>query len=507
MEGIVEMDEPSGVGGWVFAAENELAELVDEVRGYRNSLGSRGMSTLEFLEQFSYLLFMKLAAEDRDAGLSGQPHHAARLWDTLRGRRGDDLERQYRHVLGELAKSSGTSGAVYARAQNRIGDPALLERLIVDLVGGHDWYPKGTRILGGLFEDFLQKSVGENLEAGNFLTPRPLIQAIVDVMQPRSDDVIVDPACGSAGFLIAAHQYIARRLAMISKDELERLSAGTIRGMEIKDRRACLAVMNMLLHGIGRVNGDALVTVEDVLEDKPSAYASLVLLDPPFGRRSRDPGNDGADELEGKAYQRDDFVTTTKSTHLNLVQHAMTLLDRGGRAAVIVPDNLLYQTGAGEKIRRRLLQNFDVHTLLRLPAGIFYKQGVKANVLFFDKKSPHADGSPVTTEIWVYDFRTGQHFTGRNKPLQRSDLDDFVMQFKPGVDRSERKKSSRFRPISHKELVARHKVNFDIAWPIDDYDDADVRLAPGVVAREIADELLAAHDEFMAIADALEIVE
>ncbi len=466
------------------------------------------MSTLEFVEQFSYLLFMKLAAEHRDADLSDESgsHYVAHLWDTLQDKDGEELETQYRHALGELAKTKGTAGAVYAKAQNRIAEPAMLKKLVTDLLGQRDWQVHGPEVLGGLYEELLQDAAGENTEAGNFLTPRPLIDTIVRVMAPRPDDDIVDPACGSAGFLIAAYQHILTHYGTsMGKEELAKLSTGLIRGVEVKDRRAGIAAMNMLLHSLGRVggDGDALVTVGNSLATKPDSHPTLVMLNPPFTRKSRGQDSDGVGEAEDKSYVRDDFVTTTTSTHLNFVQHVMSILDIDGRAAIIVPDNVLFQAGAGEKIRRRLLRDFEVHTMLRLPTGIFYKPGVKANVLFFDKHSPHSNGTPWTTDLWIYDFRTGQHFTGKSNPLQRADLDDFVAQFKPD-DRGERVESACFKKFQYEELISRDKANLDITVRADEGDDADQGLPPSVIAREIAEELQAAYAEFTAIADGLD---
>ncbi|MEV4157830.1 N-6 DNA methylase [Nocardia salmonicida] len=494
--------EPTG------ARDYELADLLKEVRSYRQELGHAGMSTLEFVEQFSYLLFMKLAAEHREADLSdgSGSHYVAHLWDTLQDKDGEELETQYRHALGELAKTEGTAGAVYAKAQNRIAAPAMLKKLVTDLLSQRDWQVLGPKVLGGLYEELLQDAAGENTEAGNFLTPRPLIDAVLRVMAPRPDDEIVDPACGSAGFLIAAYRYVlTHHSKSMGKEALAKLSTGLIRGVEVKDRRAGIAAMNMLLHGLGSVSGGgaALVTVDDALATKPGYYPSLVMLNPPFTRKSRGQDPDGAGEAESKSYVRDDFVTTTTSTHLNFVQHVMSILDIGGRAAIVVPDNVLFQAGASEKIRRRLLRDFEVHTLLRLPTGVFYKPGVKANVLFFDKHSPHADGTPWTTDLWIYDFRTGQHFTGKSKPMQSADLDDFVAQFKSDA-RGERTESDCFKKFPYEELITRDKVNLDITCLVDEGDDADQGLSPSVIAREIAEELQAAYGEFTAIADGLE---
>ncbi|MFX0581340.1 N-6 DNA methylase [Nocardia nepalensis] len=482
------------------------SDLATELWNYRKALGDSGMSTLEYVEQLSLLLFLKIAKEIRDASFDDNPSggDAARAWNTLVTKRGDELERQYRSVLGELAKSVGTTvGTVFAKSQNRITEPATLEKLIIDLIGGRQWGSLGTEVNGDIFEGLLAKSVGENPEAGNFLTPRPLIETIVDVMRPQPTDTIFDPACGSGGFLIAAYEYLLmNHRELMTNEQLSKLNIGTIQGVEVLERRARLAAMNMLLHGIGRVDGPALVDVRDVLATEPGHRPSLVMVNPPFGNSSSVPGSDGSAEPEGKSYDRIGFISTPNK-QLNFVQHVMSLLSINGRAAVVVPDNVLFEGGAGERIRRRLLRSFDVHTLLRLPKGIFFKAGVRANVLFFDKRSPRADGKPLTDRLWVYDFRTDQHFTRKTKPLRRADLDDFVSSFRAGEEMEKRGRSERFRDFTFDELVARDNVSFDITWLADNA-DVESRLSPGMIAREILDELQAACEEFSVIADALD---
>ena len=214
-------------------------------------------------------------------------------------------------------------------------------------------------------------------------------------------------------------------------------------------------------------------------------------------------GADGREVREDREIERQDFAVTTSNKQLNFVQHIATILDINGRAAVVLPDNVLFEGGAGETIRRRLLKDFELHTMLRLPTGIFYAQGVKANVLFFDKKP--ASEQPWTDKLWVYDLRTNQHFTLKQNPLRRHHLDEFVDCYAPGRPRSERVESERFRAFSYDELVARDKANLDITWLRDEsLEDMDNLPAPEIVAREIVEDLTAALAEFEAVAAALE---
>jgi type I restriction enzyme M protein len=256
----------------------------------------------------------------------------------------------------------------------------------------------------------------------------------------------------------------------------------------------------MLLHGIGKPNGRSLIEVRDALAEPPRNYPSVVLANPPFGRKSSITvvAENGQANREDIEYARQDFWVTTKNKQLNFAQHIASMLGIPGRAAVVLPDNVLFEGGAGEMIRRRLLRQFDVHTLLRLPTGIFYAGGVKANVLFFDKKPARPD-VPWTSTLWVYDFRTGLHFTLKQNRLTREHLEDFVKCYRPGEPRDTRIETERFKPFSYEELIARDKVNLDITWL------KDPSLPPSVIAHEIIEDLTAALAEFTAIAEALEL--
>jgi len=495
-------------------AQAETNSLVAKLWNYCTVLRDDGLSTIDYVEQLSYLLFLKIADEQYRNDLSDTPKRIVPEnldWSSLIAKQGEELERHYRHVLIELAKNPHTNlGTIFAKAQNKIADPAKLQKLAVDLIGKQEWAAAGIDIKGDAYEGLLAKGAEDiKTGAGQYFTPRALIDAMVEVAQPTPEDTILDPACGTGGFLIAAHAHIARlHQSGMTKAQREHLSNGAIRGVELVAGTARLAAMNMLLHGVGASDGPSLIDVRDALAKQPTGdeRVSLILANPPFGKKSSITvyGTDGRLDKEDISYDRTDFRSTTTNKQLNFVQHIMSALKVDGRAAVVLPDNVLFEGGAGEAIRRRLLKEFDVHTLLRLPTGIFYAGGVKANVLFFDKKPPRADGQAWTSALWVYDFRVGQHFTLKTKPLRRTHLDDFVAAYRPGQSRSERVESERFRAFALDELLKRDKVNLDITWLKDPaLDDADSLLSPGVIAREIVDDLQAALDEFAAIAEAL----
>jgi type I restriction enzyme M protein len=430
-------------------------------------------------------------------------------WKSLTRLKGIDLEVHYREILAALAQKPGTTlGTIFAKSQNRITEPALLEKLVVDLIGKEDWTIQGTDLKGDAYEGLLAKGAEDTKTgAGQYFTPRALIDAMVEVMQPGPEDTITDPACGTGGFLIAAHNHIRENhMRDLSREQRLSLGAGKIWGNELVTGTARLAAMNMLLHGIGDADGPSLITVGDALAEQPSRHASLVLANPPFGKKSAITivGTDGKAEKEDISYERDDFRATTTNKQLNFLQHIMSLLEMNGRAAVVLPDNVLFEGGAGEKVRRRLLEDFDLHTILRLPTGIFYAGGVKANVLFLDKKAPRSGGAHNTSKLWVYDFRTAKHFTLKQHPLRRVDLDEFVEAYLAGKPRNERVESERFKSFDYDELIARDKVNLDITWMRDPaLDDADSLLPPEVIAQEIVEDLQAALNEFAAIAEAL----
>ncbi len=486
---------------------NDSRRLVDKLWAYCDVLRDDGVGVIEYTEQLTYLLFLKMAHERATRKLA--PERIIRdeySWTKLLDATGPALESTYSSILAGLAREPGMIGTIFRKAQNRIQDPAKLRRLVVDLIDKEHWSSTGTDIKGDAYESLLAKGASDKGSgAGQYFTPRALIQAIVDVMQPRVDDHLIDPACGTGGFLLVAHEYAAQHAATFTPTQREHLRDDFATGYELVDGTARLAAMNMLLHGIGTANGESPIVVQDSLLTNPGSRWSLVLTNPPFGKKSSLTmvGADGREVREDNEIERSDFVATTSNKQLNFVQHIMTILDINGRAAVVLPDNVLFEGGAGETIRRKLLRDYDLHTMLRLPTGIFYAQGVKANVLFFDRK-PANPGRPWTERFWVYDLRTNQHFTLKQNPLRREHLDDFVDCFRAGR-RDERVETERWHAFGYDELMARDKANLDITWLRDEsLEDLDNLPSPDVIAREIVEELSAALAEFEAVAAALE---
>ncbi|MFI7279901.1 N-6 DNA methylase [Micromonospora chersina] len=487
---------------------SDARRLVDKLWSYCNVLRDDGVGTIEYTEQLTYLLFLKMAYERETRPLKPErivPPHCS--WQRLLDADGDELEVTYRHILEDLAKQPGTLGTIFRKAQNRIQDPAKLKRLIVDLIDKENWSATGTDIKGDAYEELLSKGA-EDIKsgAGQYFTPRALIQAMVDCIQPTVRDNIVDPAAGTGGFLLGAHEYASRHAETLTPSERKHLRDTFVHGVELVPGTARLAAMNLLLHGIGTPNGESLIEDgKDALIADPGERYSVVLSNPPFGRKSSLTmvGADGRESRDEREVERQDFVVTTANKQLNFLQHIATILDINGRAAVVLPDNVLFEGGAGETLRRRMLRDFDVHTMLRLPTGIFYAHGVKANVLFFDKK-PAAE-RPWTERLWIYDLRTNQHFTLKQNPLRRRHLDDFVACYAPAKPRSERVETEPFKSFTYEELIARDKANLDITWLRDEsLEDVDNLPAPEIIAREIVEDLTAALAEFDAVAAALE---
>jgi type I restriction enzyme M protein len=321
-------------------------------------------------------------------------------------------------------------------------------------------------------------------------------------MQPQPATTVCDPACGTGGFLLAAHSFIAHNF-LLDPDQKRHLRFDALNGWELVDNTARLCAMNLLLHGIGNASADSPIRVDDALKGDPGDRFDMVLTNPPFGKKSavtiRNAEGDG--DRGDLAMVRNDFWATTSNKQLNFLQHVKTLLKINGSAAVVVPDNVLFEGGAGETIRRRLMRECDVHTLLRLPTGVFYAQGVKANVIFFDRKP--ASERPWTQHLWVYDLRTNKHFTLKQSPLQYDDLAEFIEAYKSGA-RNERVESDRFKSFSYDELMKRDKVSLDILWLRDEsLEDADNLPSPDILAAEILEDLHTALTEFAEIAASL----
>ncbi len=478
--------------------------LVQKLWNYCNILRDDGLSYGDYVEQLTFLLFLKMADEQSKPPFNKpSPIPKGFGWNMLLKLDGDDLEVHYRHTLEELGKRPGMLGVIFRKAQNKIQDPAKLRRLIADLIDKENWTSLDADVKGDAYEGLLQKNA-EDVKggAGQYFTPRPLIAAIVDVIAPQPGQSICDPACGTGGFLLAAHDYLAKHYPL-DRDEKKKLKSGTFFGIELVDSVTRLCAMNLLLHGIGSESEqDMPVVTKDALAGKHGEY-NIVLANPPFGKKSSVTIVNAAGESsrESLIINRDDFWASTSNKQLNFLQHIFTILKQHGRAAVVLPDNVLFEGGAGETIRRELLKQAEVQTLLRLPTGIFYAQGVKANVLFFDRKP--AQETPWTQKLWIYDLRTNLHFTLKENTLKRSDLDDFVACYNT-KDRTARKESERFKCFTYDELSKRDKVNLDIFWLKDDALEESANLpAPEIIAAEIAADLEAALEQFETIAEDL----
>jgi len=486
---------------------SDSAMIVQKLWNYCSVLRDDGLSYQDYIEQLTFLLFLKMADEQSRPPFS-RPAIVPRGvdWNSLVRLDGDDLEVQYRHILAELGRRSGTLGVIFRKAQNKIQDPAKLRRLISDLIDREQWMTLDADVKGDAYEGLLAKNAEDVKQAaGQYFTPRPLIRAMVDVMRPTADMRVCDPAVGTGGFLLAAYERM--KSASLDPDQKRFLRSEAFRGWEIVDATARLCAMNLLLHGISAPASPSLITVDDALRAAPTEHFDMVLTNPPFGRRSsyKIINAVGEAEREDMSYRREDFWATTSNKQLNFLQHVRSLLRINGRAAVVLPDNVLYEGGAGETIRRKLLQQCDVHTLLRLPTGIFYAGGVKANVLFFDRKPPSE--RPWTSELWIYDFRTNQNFTLKTRALTRADLDDFVNCYSP-ANRHERTETERFKAFTYDELVARDKASLDIFWLHDEsLEDTGNLPAPELIAAEIVEDLQAALDQFASIASSLAGVE
>jgi type I restriction enzyme M protein len=484
---------------------SETSAIIQQVWNYCHILRDDGVSYGDYLEQLTYLLFLKMAGERDPAGII--PPELS--WASLINLKGDALDRHYRHILDELGRGTGLVAAIFRRASSKISDPAKLERLLT-LIDRESWTGLSLDVKAAIYEGLLEKQAQDTRSgAGQYFTPRPLIQAIVEVMQPAPGQRIADPAAGAGGFLLAAYEFILKHHSPLTPAALRHLRRESLRGWEIVDATARLCLMNLYLHGIGVDSPDSPLIVGDSLLAHPGEWFDLVLTNPPFGKKSSTTfTTDDTSPPETRTVIRPDFWATTRNKQLNFLQHVRTLLKPDGKAAVVVPDNVLFEGGAGEVIRRELLRTTDVHTLLRLPTGIFYAAGIKANVLFFEAKP--VSETPQTRTLWIYDLRTGQNFTLKQNPLTRADLDDFVACFNP-ANRHERTPTwspenppGRWRCYPYEALLARERVNLDIFW-LDDKSQAETAALPDLdqLALEIVEDLEAALAQFRDIANNL----
>ena len=484
--------------------------IVSKVWSFCNTLRDDGVGYGNYLEQLTYLLFLKMADEYSRPPykrLTGIPTEYD--WSSLTTKRGADLELHYLKILQELAREKGILGQIFTKAQNKIQDPAKLFK-IIDMIDKESWVRMGADVKGEIYEGLLEKNAEDTKSgAGQYFTPRTLIWAMVECIRPEPMKTISDPACGTGGFFLAAYDFLVKNHTL-DKEQSQFLKDKTFRGNEIVQSTRRLALMNMFLHNIGDLIGESMISSQDALIASSAESFDYVLANPPFGKKSSMTftNDDGEQEDEDLTYNRQDFDATTSNKQLNFVQHIRTLLKTTGKAAVVLPDNVLFEGGAGEKVRKKLLEKTDLHTILRLPTGVFYKQGVKANVLFFDNKPAAKDS--WTKEVWYYDFRTNVHFTLKKNPMQKANLQDFINCYSP-QNRAQRQPTwsetnpeGRWRKFTYDELISRDKTSLDIFWLKDNsLTDLDNLPDPDVLATEIIENLAAGLENFKAIAATL----
>ncbi len=432
--------------------------LTQKVWKLADVIAAAGVGFTDYITQLTYLLFLKMDYEKSTYDL-GSSIDEEYNWATLTSLDGLEVVAQYEKILKALSQKTDLIGSIFIKAQNKIEQPVLLKRVIA-LIDAEDWLSMEGDLKGAIYEGILEKNGQDKKSgAGQYFTPRALITTMVDVVKPRIGESVADPACGTGGFLLSAFDYMKPQ----SQDRAKQLFLcnEALHGNDITPLVVTLASMNLYLHGVGTEHSP--VVCKDSLESEPERLVDVILANPPFGTRPS-----GSTDISA---MRSDLYTTTSNNQLNFLQHMMLMLKVGGRAAVVLPDNVLFEGGAGETIRKKLLTDFNLHTILRLPTGIFYANGVKANVLFFEK-------SGSTKDIWFYDYRTEIKHTLATNPIKRHHLDEFVACY--AVDDTSKRKESysaeenpkgRWRKYAVEEIVARDKTSLDITW-IKSGDDA-----------------------------------
>ena len=490
---------------------NATASIVSKVWSFCNTLRDDGVGYGDYLEQLTYLIFLKMADEysqppyNRSVGIPDEYN-----WHSLKAKRGAELEVHYVTMLRELANKPGMLGQIFTKAQNKIQDPAKLYRLI-DMINETEWVTLGADVKGDIYEGLLERNAEDTKSgAGQYFTPRALIKAMVECMRPQPNKSIADPACGTGGFFLAAYDFLVEK-HQLDKPQKAFLKHETFFGNEIVAGTRRLCLMNMFLHNIGEIDGESMVSPNDALVADDGKRFDYVLANPPFGKKSamsftNDDGEQARDDL---TYNRQDFWATTSNKQLNFVMHIRNMLKTTGMAAVVVPDNVLFEGGAGETVRKKLLETTELHTILRLPTGIFYANGVKANVLFFDNHA--ASKTAWTKEVWFYDYRTNIHHTLKKKSLQFEDLKDFITCYNP-KNRNVRNElwneqtnpEGRWRKFSYEQIIARDKTSLDIFWLKDkSLADLDNLPEPEELALDIIQNLEAGLASFREAAESL----
>lgn len=472
-------------------------DIVQKLWNLCDVLRDDGINYSDYVTELVLLLFIKMEHESTQSGVLQKhklPDYAR--WPELTSRSGVTLLRHYRQSLLKLSDSSDRLiAAIYADAQTSLKEPRHLEQLVKSL-DSIDWFSARQDGLGDLYEGLLEKNASETKSgAGQYFTPRTLIDTIVQVIQPQHGETVQDPAAGTAGFLIAADRYIKDHtddLYNLTDRQRKFQRNSAFLGMELVPGTRRLALMNCLLHGM-EGDDEGVVHIGNTLGSAGSSLpkSHIMLSNPPFGTAKG-----------GGGPTRDDLTFATSNKQLAFLQHIVRHLRDGGRAAVVLPDNVLFEAGVGADVRRDLMNKCRLHTILRLPTGIFYAQGVKTNVLFFEKISQAATGS--TKDVWVYDMRANAPKFGKRTPLTHAHFADFITAY--GTDpngKSKRKdqgEQGRFRRFTRDWIAKERGDSLDIAWLKDDNtEDAADLPEPAVLARAAMDELNGAVAELEAI--------
>ncbi len=481
-------------------------QLVQKLWNYCDILRDDGLSYGDYVEQLTFLLFLKMDDERTKAPFNKESRVPKEYnWESLTEKDGVELEAHYIKTLSELGKREDIVGTIFRKGQNKITDPAKLRKLIKELIDKENWLTLDADVKGDAYEGLLEKNASDvKGGAGQYFTPRPLIDAIVEVMQPKAGQTIHDPACGTGGFLLSTYNYIVKK-QNLNRDEKHFLKHETFSGNEIVPMAARLCVMNLYLHGI---NGEKNpISGQDSLKNNQGAIYDLILSNPPFGKKSSEKiiTEEGKTENQQLTILRDDFLAKTSNKQLNFLQHIRSILKVTGKGAVVLPDNVLFEGGAGETIRKKLMETCNLHTILRLPTGLFYANGVKANVLFFDKKP--ASKEVQTSKIWFYDLRTNIHFTLKENPMTKKDLQEFIDCYNAEnignrkETYNENNPDGRWRCYNYEDIIKRDKTNLDIFWIRDkSLEDLDNLPSPNIIASELVEELGNALEQLQEIA-------
>jgi type I restriction enzyme M protein len=474
---------------------NPSTDLVNKLWRLCALLRKDGVTYQQYVTELTYLLFLKMASEQKDESRIPDKYR----WGALKTASETEVLQRYKQALidlgdGEKVKDRSVV-AIFQNATTIVREPANLRKLI-DAIDGLHWFSAERDAFGDAYEGLLQRMAEETKRgAGQYFTPRALIAMMVRLMQPKPGEVIQDPAAGTGGFLIAANSFMKKAsddyFALSPKQQAFQLREA-LRGIENVPDTFRLLLMNLHLHAIDPDNLDLADTLSPAGQRLQFKNADLILTNPPFGPAGGPP-------------TRDDLTITDRvsSYQLPFVEHCIRALKLGGRAAVVVPDNVLFDDGRGKALRQRLMNWCDLHTILRLPTGLFYAQGVKTNVLFFTRASEEAPAEDATREVWIYDARSGAPSYGKTNPFRGEDLDDFIAAFgddpNGGAERKDQGETGRFRRFTRATIAARGD-NLDITWLKDTSTDAEDGLeTPEDIAAAIEGHLKVALEEIAAL--------